>query len=527
MKWSLVVGRFWGTEIQLHASLLLLIPYVLLAFRPSNVGGAARMLLLIAAIFFCVTLHEVGHTLAARFYGIEVKSIVLWPLGGFANLSQRPTTVLPNLIITAAGPFVNLILTVGFLILAIGERLLLRSLALPNLSLWLSQLQIFPFLVGLLIANLSLAVFNLIPIYPLDGGQIARDLLKLIFGEKRADQLLLLISLPLALGVTVLGIVTLDIIILLTGLMLVLASISLNARMTNVMTLGTLFVLDRGGYYLKNGDYDQAVQAYSRAIQRRPNRAGLYANRAVAYLNLMAFDAVRADLEHALKIDLKHFLAWALLGELEELSGNYKQALESYNRAIELKPGWAISYADRGGLYHKTGHLTQSQADLDQAISLGQGIVVAYVLRSILRYEMGDLPGSQADQEQALKYAPEWMLAFPEVFIDNFKGHLNWVLDYYQRAIQQMPNTYQAYQGRADALLVNGRADWAVEDYHRAIAMAPQQAELYLGRGQAYQQLGLHTYAAADFQRAEQVTNKSHVKRQAQSLLRTLPQPAA
>ncbi|MBE0695376.1 MAG: M50 family metallopeptidase, partial [Anaerolineaceae bacterium] len=116
MNWSLQVGKFWGTEIRLHASLLLLIPYALFTFRPENISGALRVLLLIAAIFICVALHEMGHTAAARLYGIEVTSIVLWPLGGFANLSRRPEKILPEIVIAAAGPLTNLFIFSGLLV---------------------------------------------------------------------------------------------------------------------------------------------------------------------------------------------------------------------------------------------------------------------------------------------------------------------------------------------------------------------------------------------------------------------------
>jgi tetratricopeptide (TPR) repeat protein len=154
-------------------------------------------------------------------------------------------------------------------------------------------------------------------------------------------------------------------------------------------------------------------------------------------------------------------------------------------------------------------------------------------MRSILRYQMGDQPGWQRDADQALRYAPHWMLSFPEVFLGNLKGHLNWALDYYWRAIERMPNASQAYQGRADACRINERFDWAVADYNRAIQLAPRQADLYLGRGRAYQQLRQTDLAAADFQQAARLADRAHIRRQAETLLtqaqssNTAPDPAA
>lgn len=519
MKWSWTVGKFWGTELRLHISLLLLIPYAMLTFQPANAGDFLRVMLLIVGVFACVTLHEAGHTLAARLYGIEVKNITLWPLGGFASLSRRPEEIFPNLVIVAAGPLTNFILAVGFILIGLVDRLLLRSAIMPELPDWLNQVDFFPFIVGLVIANLSLALFNLVPIYPLDGGQIARDLLKLIFGEKNGDRILVFISFPLVLGVCLLGLLTKDIILMLTGSILLLSSMSLNAQLSSMISSGLMYLIDRGGYYLRKEDYDRAVQEYSRAIQQRPGQAGLYLNRGIAYLSMMEYGPAREDLEHALKIDPNHYAALTMRGELFDLEGQPDQALVCYDRAIQGQPGWAIPYADRGSLYQKTGNLKQASADLDQAVALGQGMAVAYVLRSILRYQMGELAASFEDMERAMRQAPQWMLVFPEVFLENFKGHVDWVLEYYNRAVQRFPGAYQAYQGRADALRVNGRLNWAINDYQRSIQLAPKRAVLYLNRGLTFQRLGISTRAAEDYRAAIDLADQPYIRERARRAL--------
>ncbi len=525
MKWSWLVGRVRGTEIHLHASLLLLIPYALIVFKPDSIPDALGVLLLISLIFVCVALHEIGHTLAAQAFDIQVSKIVLWPLGGFANLNRRPEKVLSDLTISAAGPLMNLLIFAILAILTMAERLLENHPVIPGLSRFLWQSDIFPFLLSLTLANLSLAVFNLVPVYPLDGGQIARGLLKLVFGEKNADLILLVISLPLALLLAVSGVLIQDIVIVLTGLLLFIAAASLNTRLLNNMSLAGLYFIDRAGYYLKRSDFDSAVREYSRAIQRSPNRAGLYVSRAVAYLNLLECEQALADIERALRIDPNNYIAWALRGELLVLDKQYPAALNAYNRAIQLRPNWAIIYIDRGGLYADLRDPNRALQDFNYAIDLGSGSPVAYVLRSMLRYEMGDLPGAHADADQALRYAPHWMLAFPEVFLNNLEGHLAWALDYYWRAILRMPKAYQVYQGRGDACRANNQPAWAIADYHRAIQLAPRQAELYLARGRAYRQLDYLAEAAADFQRAATLPGKPHISRQARALLTEI-QPA-
>jgi Zn-dependent protease/Tfp pilus assembly protein PilF len=519
MNWSLLVGKFWGTEIRLHASLLLLIPYALFTFRPEDVGGALRVLILITAIFACVALHEMGHTVAARLYGIEVTSIVLWPLGGFANLSRRPEKVLPELVIAAAGPLTNLLVFSGLLILTILERVLETSLRASQLAHLLWSSNAFPFLVGLTIANLSLALFNLVPVYPLDGGQIARGILKLIFGEKNADLVMLIISLPLSLALAIYGVISKDMVIILTALLLILAGSTLNPRLFNSLMLGLYYFIDRGNFYLKRSDFDPALREFTRAIERSPERSGVYISRAIVFMNLMDIPHAKADTDRALALDKNNFVAWTLRGELYSLEKRYDAALEAYNYAIKVRANWNIAYLDRGSLYQELGQLPQALVDMDRAVDLSHGSAITYLLRSILRYQMGDKPGSQRDADQALRYAPHWMLVFPEIFLFNMEDHLDWALEYYWRAIERMPQAYQSFQGRADACRVNQRYDWAIADYNRAIHLAPRQAEIYLGRGLAYRQMGQTGLAAADFQQAAALTNHAHIRRQVEVLL--------
>jgi tetratricopeptide (TPR) repeat protein len=519
MKWSLMIGNFWGTKIHLHLSMLLIIPYVVLTFRPEDLTGALRLLLLIAAIFVCVALHELGHTVAARLFGIQVNSIVLWPLGGFANLSSRPEKVLHDIVISAAGPFTNLVIFAILLVVTIVERLIETRQLFPEVSSFLWSANVFPFLVGLTLANLILALFNLVPVYPLDGGQIARGLLKLVFGEKYADTIMLVVSLPLALALTIYGLYLRDVIVILTGMLLLLAASTLNTRLYNNLAVWFLYFIDRGSYYIRQRDFDSAIPALDKAIKRAPNQTRFYVSRAVAYMNIGESSLAKADVDHALALDAKNYIAWALRGEILSMDNQYQPALQAFNRSIEINPTWAMAYMDRGILQQEQGNLAEALEDMDRAVELGQGYILVYTMRSRLRYQLGDISGARSDNQKALRYSPPWMLSMPEFFLIHLKGHLNWALEYYWQAIQQMPNTYQAYQGRADACRVNNRLDWAIADYNRAIQLAPRQAELYMGRGRCYMQLGYLQYAQADYRQAVQFAGQSHIRRRAEKLL--------
>jgi Zn-dependent protease/Tfp pilus assembly protein PilF len=523
MKWSLLVGRLWDTEIRLHASLLLLIPYAVIVFQPRDVGGALRVLLLLAAVFACVALHEIGHTAAARAFGIQVTSIVLWPLGGLANLSRRPESALQDAVISAAGPLTNFLLGVLLAVLTVAERML-QNASFPEAGLLagftraLGSINAFPFLLSLTVANFTLALFNLIPVYPLDGGQIARGVLKQLFGERRADLILLLISLPAALGLVALGVAIGDVLVVITGVLMAFSGLTLNLTLLNGLALAGLYFFDRGAYHLRQSDYDAAVAYFTKGIEDRSDRPGLYVARAAAYLNLLDFDRAAADAGRALALEANQPAAWALRGEALALLEKPEAAMRCYDRAIALRPQWSAVYVDRGELHQNNGDLLQALRDMNQAVELGRSSPTPYLMRSILRYRMGDRAGASEDAEQALRFAPQWMLTFPEVFLIHLRGNLDWSLAYYALAVRRLPRSYQAYQGRADVCRLNERMEWALADYHRAIQLAPGQAELYLNRGKVYLALGEAGYAAGDFVQAQRLAQKGHLRRQAAAL---------
>jgi Zn-dependent protease len=128
------------------------------------------------SLFLIVTLHEFGHSLACRQSGGTASEVVLWPLGGVAyvNPPQRPG---PTLWSIAAGPLVNVVL----IPILLGLSLLIRYLALPA-----AIPDITAFIHAVAVMNLGLLIFNLLPVYPLDGGQILRSLLWFVLGRARS-----------------------------------------------------------------------------------------------------------------------------------------------------------------------------------------------------------------------------------------------------------------------------------------------------------------------------------------------------
>ena len=176
MKWSWRVGSIAGIALYLHATFLLLLAYVAIANYQSSgsAGEALNGVLFVVAVFGTVVLHELGHALAAKRYGIETKDITLLPIGGIARLERMPREPRQEMVVALAGPAVNVaiaLLLYVVLMLSGGMPDLLEGAALSEGFLERG------FFARLLAVNIWLVLFNLIPAFPMDGGRVLRAFL--------------------------------------------------------------------------------------------------------------------------------------------------------------------------------------------------------------------------------------------------------------------------------------------------------------------------------------------------------------
>jgi Zn-dependent protease len=170
---SLRLGKFFGIDTYVHGTFWLLPLFVLLSgFADGNLPGAAGEVLFLFALFGCVALHEVGHALAARYYGVRTRDITLYPMGGVASLERMPEKPGQEVVIALAGPAVNLVIAAG-----IFAGILSGVTAFPG-SFDASALDpLDGFVVRLMEVNIGLLLFNLIPAFPMDGGRVLRAVL--------------------------------------------------------------------------------------------------------------------------------------------------------------------------------------------------------------------------------------------------------------------------------------------------------------------------------------------------------------
>jgi Zn-dependent protease len=179
-------GRLWGVEIWLHWTLLVAAAWAFYYLRESPQHAA----MLVVVLLCSVLAHELGHCWGARRVGGEAREVVLWPLGGLAHL-QTPHTPAAQLVSTAAGPLVNVAIALLALppFLALGGGWSFSSMS-PSGG---------PLLLGMVMGvNVTLAFFNLIPAYPMDGGRILQAALWPRVGLERATAIAITAALVVA-----------------------------------------------------------------------------------------------------------------------------------------------------------------------------------------------------------------------------------------------------------------------------------------------------------------------------------------
>jgi Zn-dependent protease len=180
MKWSLKLGKLLGIDVYFHFTFLLLLVFLGFVYWRStqNVEAALRGVAFIVALFGCVVLHELGHALMARRYGIRTRDITLLPIGGIARLERMPEKPMQEFWVALAGPAVNVIIVAVLLVgLAAADGFTpVKEISVTGGSFWQR----------LMVLNLVLVAFNLLPAFPMDGGRVLRALLAMRLGRRRA-----------------------------------------------------------------------------------------------------------------------------------------------------------------------------------------------------------------------------------------------------------------------------------------------------------------------------------------------------
>ncbi|HNU55412.1 MAG TPA: site-2 protease family protein [Flavobacteriales bacterium] len=197
MRGGIPLFRFRGIQVFLHWTFLLLPAYIALTgvSEGSSWPVIASDIGQILIVFACVVLHEFGHALTAARFGVATRDITLLPIGGVASLERMPEEPRQEFWITVAGPMVNLLIAgIAFLVLAVMGLAQLTTELFGDISSWTGVLTF------LVVANISLFLFNLIPAFPMDGGRILRSALGMWLPRPRATRIATVIGRILAVG---------------------------------------------------------------------------------------------------------------------------------------------------------------------------------------------------------------------------------------------------------------------------------------------------------------------------------------
>src|ERR1700736_5915105 len=198
MSWSLNIGTIAGTAVRVHVTFLLFLGWIFAASWVTGGPEAAwQGLVFLVLLFACVVAHEFGHIFTARAFGVSTPDVTLLPIGGVARLERIPEEPYEEFLVAIAGPLVNVAIAIALVLLA-GARVNasdLYTVESPHTSM----------IDRLAAVNLFLAVFNLIPAFPMDGGRVLRALLATRMGYVRATEIAASIGQVVAFGLGFLG----------------------------------------------------------------------------------------------------------------------------------------------------------------------------------------------------------------------------------------------------------------------------------------------------------------------------------
>ncbi|MDQ3694832.1 MAG: site-2 protease family protein [Chloroflexota bacterium] len=315
---ALTVGHIGNIQIKLHPTLALIVLWVLIDWGGYGVAGAGSLLfslLFVALVFGCVLLHELGHAFMAMSYGVRVRDVTLSVIGGVARLDHFPTKPRTETMIALAGPAVNIAIMVGlapFIVL----YAVIQGLVWPR---DFAELLLEPSPAGLLaslfMANAMLAGFNLLPVFPMDGGRVFRAGLSRLVGRDAGTRVAVLVGQVLAVAMAAASLIWLqNVTVLLLAVFIIIVghgegrAVRVETAMRR-MRVGQFALWDMGGiapgqpltYALRGGPRDVVVTDGGRVVGMLWRNNVLSALRgggaAQSVADVMDVDVVTADVD--------------------------------------------------------------------------------------------------------------------------------------------------------------------------------------------------------------------------------------
>lgn len=275
VKRSFRLGTARGVSIRVHPTFALVLIWVAYQWGMRSGSGLPGMvfgILVLLTVFGCVLLHELGHAAAAMHYGLKVRDITLLPIGGVARVEHMSLKPRSETVIALAGPAVNIVIALAItpiVLLVVAARHIDHPLMI---LLYADEISVAGFLLYIWIANVLLAVFNLLPAFPMDGGRVLRATISLFTDRFTATRIAVLVGQGFAAALVTIGILAGDIMLPLVGMFIIVAGF-MEARFVRVesalrnLLVGQFALWESGGiqpdvplaYAVKDGPKDLVV----------------------------------------------------------------------------------------------------------------------------------------------------------------------------------------------------------------------------------------------------------------------------
>ena len=254
-------------------------------------------------------------------------------------------------------------------------------------------------------------------------------------------------------------------------------AIELNPKLAEVYN-------NRGIVYAEKGELDCAIDDYEKAIELDPKFAEAYSNRGATYSEKSEFDRAIADCNKAIELNPKLANAYCGRSAAYGAKGEFDRAIADCNKAIELNPKLADAYSNRGNVHHKRGKIDKAIDDYNKAIELNPKLVQAYYNRGATYGAKGELDRAIADCNKAIELNPKLADAYYKRGIAHLgKGELDRALADYSKAIELDPGLAKAYNDLGAVYAKKGELHSAIVNFTKAIEFDPDYTEAYINRG--------------------------------------------
>ncbi|UCB46227.1 MAG: tetratricopeptide repeat protein [Spirochaetota bacterium] len=246
-------------------------------------------------------------------------------------------------------------------------------------------------------------------------------------------------------------------------------------------------ILNKGVDHLDRGEFDDAIQAFSRVIALTPDDSDAYYNRGLTYYYKGDYDRAVSDYTKVIEINPLDADAFINRGLIYYYRGDYDKAIDDYSNTIEINPGYSDAYFNRGLAYSEKGEYEKAIYEYTKVIEIDPNDSEAYNNRGLIHYNREEYEKAISDFSKALSIDSMYANAFNNrgiVYYDT--GNYGRAIDDYTKAIEIESGNSDVYYNRGLAYYDEGEYDRAIADYTKAIEINPNDTEIYYNLGLAY-----------------------------------------